>query len=164
MTQEINNQKNDNNKRYNAVQYGLTKSEAVPKNLDIEKLESRINWTNKMMQTYVECVRVEPKKYILEKKPCQRLLNLPTAEEQTGTPFMYKDKWMNFRKAMCYGLDWDFVLFDVIMLTCFDMWLSSIMLAVVFTYVIDSILLWARSYYGRRNVAEKTLTDEKFLV
>ena len=76
---------------------------------------------------------------------------------------MFKDKWFNFQKMLAYGLDWDFVIFDVIVLSSVDMWFHSTMIAAVVAYVLDHMLLYGRGYFGKRNIAQSTLTDEKFL-
>lgn len=74
----------------------LTPSRAVPKNLDLEILEDQRNFTNMIMQTYIEQVRTEPRKYIQNRTACQRWLKLPSAITQKGVPMMFRDKWMNF--------------------------------------------------------------------
>lgn len=67
VNEEILKQINDNNKRFNPVEVMLTRQKAVPKNLDLELLEDQRNYMNMIMQTYIEQVRTEPRKYIQER-------------------------------------------------------------------------------------------------
>jgi len=41
---------------------------------------------------------------------------------------------------------------------------SKLVLGVLIAYLVDTFLLWMREYYGKRNVAQNTLTDERFLI
>lgn len=62
--EEILKQKNDNTKRFNAVEVMLTNQNALPKNLDLELVEDQRNFMNMIMQTYIEQVKAEPRKYV----------------------------------------------------------------------------------------------------
>ena len=127
---------------------------------------------NMLMQTYIEQVRTEPKRYVQDKTACARLLNLPSKfVEKGGVPVMYRDSWMGFTNFLCAGLDFDFLMLDVLSLSFIelaarlDMKLQSrIIMGILFAYLLDNFLLWMRMYLGRRNLAKHTLSDEKFLV
>mmetsp|Transcript_13163 Transcript_13163/g.9540 ORF Transcript_13163/g.9540 Transcript_13163/m.9540 type:complete len:85 (+) Transcript_13163:59-313(+) len=84
---------------------------------------------------------------------------------------MYRDKWMSFTSKMLMGLDFDFLQLDVLMITLIDLTaknnttlVSRLVLGVLIAYIVDSGLIWMREYFGKRNVAQNTLTDERFLI
>lgn len=69
------------------------------------------------------------------------------------------------------GLDFDFLQLDILVITFIDLVCRSdsnlecrLVLGVLIAYILDRSLIWLRSYYGKRNVAVNTLTDERFLV
>jgi len=128
----------------------------------------------KMMQSHLELVKKEPKRYIRDRHVIQRLLNIaPTEElkEKAKTPIMYKDKWASFGNTFLMGMDFDFLMLDVCVLSFIEQTArfntgveSKIMLGVLVTYILDSILVYMRKYFGRRNLAKHTMVDEAFLI
>ena len=84
---------------------------------------------------------------------------------------MFRDKWMNFQSLFLQGLDFDFLMLDVLTISFIDAAArnapnlqSTTMLGVLIAYMLDQALLWLRSYFGRRNLAKHTLADERFLI
>ena len=84
---------------------------------------------------------------------------------------MYRDKWMTFTNKFMSGLDFDFLMLDVLTITFIDILSynnttleSRLVLGVLIAYIIDCALIWMREYYGKRNIAQNTLTDERFLI
>mmetsp|Transcript_2523 Transcript_2523/g.3148 ORF Transcript_2523/g.3148 Transcript_2523/m.3148 type:complete len:92 (+) Transcript_2523:2913-3188(+) len=85
-------------------------------------------------------------------------------------PVMYKDKWTSYNKTLLCALDFDFLMLDVCTISFIDCVArydttvtSRVFLGVLIAYLLDSFLIWMRSYYGRRNLSKHTLADEKFL-
>jgi len=73
---------------------------------------------NKIMMKYVEQVRMEPTLYIKERTWIQRLLNkAPKEELNLGKPIMFKDHWGAFSNTMLMGMDFDFLMLDVVIIT-----------------------------------------------
>lgn len=143
----------------------------MPKDLNIKKLEDPGIFMNRLMQTYIEQVRVEPKEYIRERGALSRWLGLMPNIRNIEVPIMFKDKWMNFSSYLLSGLDFDFLMLHVLVITLIDFTAfrdanleSRLMLGVLVAYIIDSCLVFLRSYYGRRNLAKHTLADERFLI
>ena len=64
VNKEILQQINQNTQMFNSVQNVLTSQEAVPKGLDLELLDDQKNFMNMLMQTYIEQVRTEPRRYV----------------------------------------------------------------------------------------------------
>lgn len=126
---------------------------------------------NRLMQTYIEKVRVEPKEYIRDRGAFSRWLGIMPSLTNIDAPIMFKDPWMNFSSYLLCGLDFDFLMLDVMVISFIDMagqgnanLESRLMLGVLIAYMVDRILIFLRTYYGRRNVAKHTLADERFLI
>ena len=84
---------------------------------------------------------------------------------------MFKDRWGAFSQTMLMGMDWDFLMLDVVILTFMeresrhdDKVRSVVVVAVLVVFILDSILFWMRKYFGRRNLSKHTLADEAFLI
>lgn len=61
INQEVLNIMNSKQNRFNSVQQVLTRERAVPVGMNIANLEEPGVFMNRLMQTYIEKVRVEPK-------------------------------------------------------------------------------------------------------
>ena len=69
------------------------------------------------------------------------------------------------------GLDFDFLMLDVLTITFIDLvarndtnLTSRIMLGILIAYILDKILIYFRTYLGKKNLAQHTLADERFLI
>ncbi len=86
-------------------------------------------------------------------------------------PILFKDPWMSFSNYFLCGLDFDFLMLDVLIVTFIDIVSSSdmnlrsrLMLGILIAYILDSLLFFLRKYFGRRNIARHALADERFLI
>lgn len=117
-------------------------------------------------------VRKEPKQYVRDRPALSRWLGLmPSGVEAFDAPIMFKDPWMNFTSYLLSGLDYDFLMLDVLIITFIDVFAnndanlqSRIMLGILIAYLVDNFLIFLRTHYGRRNVAKHSLADERFLI
>jgi hypothetical protein len=99
----------------------------------------------------------------------QRLLGTSDA---VSFPTLYPDTFLpSFANAFLYGLDFDFMMLEVLIIACMDRANyaendieSGLALGVLLAYIVDSFLIWLRKYQGRRELAVHTLCDERFLV
>jgi hypothetical protein len=138
----------------------------------MDKIKNSQSFMNTMFQQYIEQVKIEPLKYMKEKNSLVRLLNLPLKEESDqAAPFMIRDKWMTFSQNFLSGLDFDFLILDILTITSIDIWArndsnigSTAVLGVLIAYLLDHGLISLREWMGKRNVARKTITDENFLI
>ena len=132
------------------------------------------------MKKYIEQVRAEPTRYIKEKGALERLLGLPPGENRF--PVLFADTWMpTFAKSFLYGMDFDFMMLEVLVIACMDTTLvavfdpaagpntptkpmNGLVIGVLVAYLLDYVLIGIRLYKGRKNLATHTLSDERFLV
>ena len=122
------------------------------------------------MQTYIEKVRMEPRNYIREKSAIARWVGY-TNVKNIDIPVLFKDHYSSFTNYMLSGLDWDFLTLQVLIVTFIDLVASSdstlrsrLMMGVLIAYIVDTLLVSMRSYFGKRNLARHTLADERFLI
>lgn len=104
---------------------------------------------------------------------CDRLVGKsPFApEDKTGTPIMYRDGWLSFSNLFLQGIDFDFLMLYVCILSFCEQVArkdqsvqSKLVLGVLVTYIVDNLLVHMRRYFGKRNIAKQTLTDEALLI
>jgi len=84
---------------------------------------------------------------------------------------MFKDQWGAFSNTILMGMDWDFIMLDVLIITFIQRESqqdpkvqSTVILALLVCFIIDTFFVWLRGYLGRRNLNKKTLADEDFLI
>ncbi len=162
-----------NNKigRYNSVQQMLTKEPALPQGFNIEKIDDPGNFMNRTMQTYIERVRLEPNDFVQERSAIARWFGFHARSTSSDIPILFKDPWMSYSNYFLCGLDFDFLMLDVLVVTFIDLvgfqdmnLKSRLMLGILIAYIIDSLLIFLRKYFGRRNLARHALADERFLI
>jgi hypothetical protein len=78
---------------------------------------------------------------------------------------------MNFSSYFLCGLDFDFLMLDALVVTFIDIvgggdvtLRARLMLGVLIAYIVDTLLIFLRKYFGKRNLARHTLADERFLI
>lgn len=163
---------NENAATANAVQKAMTNPPAIPTGLDLDSLDSQKKNMNKIMMKYVEQVRAEPNVYIKERSWLERLINrAPKAALINDRPIMYKDKFCKFGNTFLMGMDFDFLMLDVCTVSFIEIasrhdsnLQSRVLMGVLMAYILDSMLIWMRGYFGRRNLSKHTLVDESFLI
>jgi hypothetical protein len=88
--------------------------------MNLEKLEDPGIFMNRLMQTYIEKVRVEPKEFIRDRGALSRWLGLMPNMNNLDVPIMFKDGWMGFSSYLLMGLDFDFLMLDVLVVSFID--------------------------------------------
>lgn len=91
-------------------------------------------------------------------------------DKDKQTPVLFRDRWDSFSSLFLQGLDFDFLMMYVCVLSFIEMTArknfnvkSQLILGVLITYILDCLLVYMRQYFGKRNIAKQTLTDEGFL-
>lgn len=105
------------------------------------------------------------KRDMREKNLSERILNLPPDMQSTrGDCIMYPDRDYNFTKVLFYGKELDLLIFNMLTFGCMELWTNNVMTAVMLTYLGDQLMCFIRMFFGGRNIAEKTLVDQRFLI
>jgi hypothetical protein len=90
-------------------------------------------------------------KYVKEKNLLNNLCNAPIKEPSQAVPFLVKDKWMSFTNYFLTGLDFDFLILDICVITSIDIWArgdssigSTAVLGALIAFLLDYGLIWLR--------------------
>jgi hypothetical protein len=82
-------------------------------------LDDAKNLMNKMMKKYIEQVRAEPTLYIREKTKMQKFTGGHAGDPERMV--MFEDgMFPSFSNSLLYGLDWDFLMLEVLVIACMD--------------------------------------------
>ncbi|XP_067093967.1 meckelin [Osmerus mordax] len=93
-------------------------------------------------------------------------------EKVVGMEFMepidksifYNDESHSFSDVLFYGNEATLLIFDTLFFCVVDLGAQSFTLAAVLTYLQQMIIRLIRNAFGRRNLANKTLVDQRFLI
>ena len=80
--------------------------------------------------------------------------------------FYYDDPMIDsfaFKRVLLMGIEHDFVIFLALFYACMDLLFSNTYVSIICTYVINRLLMFMRSHWGKINLSLKTLVDEQFL-
>ena len=77
----------------------------------------------------------------------------------------YNDDGRSFTSILLYGQEWSFLLFNLLLFLITD-WASgwNSIVAGFVAYLVDIVLVAVRDSLGRKNLADKTMVDERFLI
>jgi len=91
----------------------------IPKGVDYKKLEEINELMTKLMKKYIDKVQAEPTLYVQRQKMIDRLCGFqPVAKD---FPVFYVDSHLpSFPKIFLYGLDFDFLMLQVLVITAMD--------------------------------------------
>uniref|UniRef100_A0A3Q4MRK7 Transmembrane protein 67 n=1 Tax=Neolamprologus brichardi TaxID=32507 RepID=A0A3Q4MRK7_NEOBR len=84
--------------------------------------------------------------------------------EPTEKSIFYNDEAHTFSNVLYYGNEATLLIFDTLFFCVVDLGSQSFVLAAVLTYVQQVIFCFLRNSLGRKNLANKTLVDERFLI
>uniref|UniRef100_A0A3P8UGI6 Transmembrane protein 67 n=1 Tax=Cynoglossus semilaevis TaxID=244447 RepID=A0A3P8UGI6_CYNSE len=84
--------------------------------------------------------------------------------EPTEKSIFYNDEAHSFSNVLFYGNEATLLIFDTLFFCVVDLGSQSFVLAAVLTYVQQMIFGLIRNFLGRKNLVNKTLVDERFLI
>ncbi|KAJ1476180.1 Meckelin [Baffinella frigidus] len=76
---------------------------------------------------------------------------------------LIRDNGNLYSRVLLYGIEYDLILFDLLVFVIWDLVFVDVFIAALLTYVMAHAIVELRSKYGTANVAAKTLVDERFL-
>jgi hypothetical protein len=74
------------------------------------------------------------------------------------------DDELPFSNVLLSGFETQLMLCYLFLYNAIDIYTQQTWLAIVVVYVVDLTFLFARRYFGFKNVAAKTMVDQRFLV
>ncbi|XP_060631585.2 meckelin [Anolis sagrei] len=118
---------------------------------------------NKFLGSFIDHVHKEMDYIVKDKLLLERLLGMEFMEPMDKSIF-YNDEGHSFSDVLYYGNESVLLIFDLLFFTVVDMATQSFVLAAVLTYLQQEIFRFIRNSVGQKNLASKTLVDERFLI
>ncbi|XP_076448752.1 meckelin-like [Babylonia areolata] len=84
--------------------------------------------------------------------------------DATDKGIFYKDNGHSFDQVLFYGNEMSLMLFDILLFCMVDLIWQNYVLDGVIVFLITSLVTIIRDTAGRKNLARKTLVDERFLI
>lgn len=116
-------------------------------------------------------IKSNDKKFIVEKNAFERLMGMiPSGQNLsalTDVGLLVKDsflKWPSFAKVLFCNVDYDILIMNIMLFNMFDVAIENSIIAIFLVYFIEKGLKMCKAYFGERNIINKTLIDESFLI
>uniref|UniRef100_A0A8D3BTB8 Transmembrane protein 67 n=1 Tax=Scophthalmus maximus TaxID=52904 RepID=A0A8D3BTB8_SCOMX len=100
---------------------------------------------------------------VKDKLMFERVIGMEFLEPSEKSIF-YNDEAHSFSDVLFYGNEATLLIFDTLFFCVVDLGSQSFVLAAVLTYVQQMIFRLIRNFFGRKNLVNKTLVDERFLI
>ncbi|XP_048364150.1 meckelin [Sphaerodactylus townsendi] len=118
---------------------------------------------NKFLGSFIDHVHKEMDYIVKDKLLLERILGMEFMEPMEKSIF-YNDEGHSFSDTLYYGNEATLLIFDMLFFAIVDMATQSFVLAAVLTYLQQEIFRFIRNTVGQKNLASKTLVDERFLI
>ncbi|XP_008430860.1 meckelin isoform X1 [Poecilia reticulata] len=100
---------------------------------------------------------------VKEKLMMERVIGMEFMEPADKSYF-YSDEAHSFSNVLFYGNEATLLIFDILFFCVVDLGSQNFVLAAALTYLQQMIFRFIRNTLGRRNLANKTLVDQRFLI
>ncbi|CAL8290844.1 unnamed protein product [Merluccius merluccius] len=121
------------------------------------------NTMNRFLGSVIDHAHRDMDYIVKDKLFFERVIGMEFLEPNDKSIF-YNDESHSFSDVLFYGNEATLLIFDTLFFCVVDLGSQSFVLAAILTYVQQMIFCWIRSALGRRNLASKTLVDERFLI
>ncbi|XP_075823066.1 meckelin isoform X3 [Microtus pennsylvanicus] len=118
---------------------------------------------NKFLGSFIDHVHKEMDYFIKDKLLLERVLGIEFMEPMERSIF-YNDEGHSFSSVLYYGNEATLLIFDLLFFCVVDLACQNFVLASFLTYLQQEIFRFIRNIVGQKNLATKTLVDERFLI
>ncbi|XP_078543168.1 meckelin [Lissotriton helveticus] len=118
---------------------------------------------NKFLGSFIDHSHKEMDYIVKEKLWLEKILGMEFMEPYDKSIF-YNDESHSFSEALFYGNESTLFIFDMLFFSVVDLASQNFILAAVLTYMQQQMFRFIRNTLGQRNLAAKTLVDERFLI
>lgn len=118
---------------------------------------------NKFLGSFIDHVHKEMDYFIKDKLLLERVLGMEFMEPMEKSIF-YNDEGHSFSSVLYYGNEATLLIFDLLFFCVVDLACQDFVLASFLTYLQQEIFRFIRNTVGQKNLATKTLVDERFLI
>jgi hypothetical protein len=140
---------------------------ALPKTLPVDKIYKLKNYINSQLKEKIQKIGNSPSQFIKIKTQLQRFLDYPPIEFTGNTAFdivFFKDPNMSFDAILFYGIEWDWFIWNIFVFQFWQIVIGWITMSCMLTFFIDIFFWWIRSILAEKNLARKSIIDNKFLI
>uniref|UniRef100_A0A452SER0 Transmembrane protein 67 n=1 Tax=Ursus americanus TaxID=9643 RepID=A0A452SER0_URSAM len=118
---------------------------------------------NKFLGSFIDHVHKEMDYFIKDKLLLERILGMEFMEPMEKSIF-YNDEGYSFSSVLYYGNEATLLIFDLLFFCVVDLACQNFVLAAFLTYLEQEIFRFIRNTVGQKNLASKTLVDQRFLI
>uniref|UniRef100_A0A5F8HBX5 Transmembrane protein 67 n=3 Tax=Monodelphis domestica TaxID=13616 RepID=A0A5F8HBX5_MONDO len=118
---------------------------------------------NKFLGSFIDHVHKEMDYFVKDKLLFERILGMEFMEPAEKSIF-YNDENYSFSNVLYYGNEGTLLTFDILFFSIVDLASQDFVLAAFLTYIQQEVFKFLRYTIGRRNLASKTLVDQRFLI
>ncbi|KAM6410763.1 meckelin isoform 2-T2 [Pluvialis apricaria] len=153
---------------YDRIHESLTRKRGPARLLDssantFEQSTRAYNTMNKFLSSFIDHVHKEMDYIVKDKLLLERILGMEFMEPIEKSIF-YNDEGHSFSDVLYYGNETMLLIFDILFFSIVDLASQSFVLAAILTYLQQEIFRFIRNTLGQKNLASKTLVDERFLI
>lgn len=128
-----------------------------------EKQVEAYNVINKFLSTFIDHSLKSLDYQVRDKTLLESIMDTEFLDA-SEKGYFYNDNGHSFDQCLFYGNEITLLLFDTLLFCIVDLIAKNFVLAGIITYVIIEIVALIRDHGGRKNLAKKTLVDERFLI
>uniref|UniRef100_H0WLV8 Transmembrane protein 67 n=1 Tax=Otolemur garnettii TaxID=30611 RepID=H0WLV8_OTOGA len=121
------------------------------------------NTMNKFLGSFIDHVHKELDYFIKDKLLLEKILGMEFMEPMEKSIF-YNDESYSFSDVLYYGNEATLLIFDLLFFSVVDLACQNFVLAAFLTYLQQEIFRFIRNTVGQKNLASKTLVDQRFLI
>ncbi|XP_059984070.1 meckelin isoform X5 [Lagenorhynchus albirostris] len=118
---------------------------------------------NKFLGSFIDHVHKEMDYFIKDKLLLERILGMEFMEPMDKSIF-YNDESYSFSSVLYYGNEATLLIYDLMFFCVVDLACQNFILASFLTYLQQEIFRFIRNTVGQKNLASKTLVDQRFLI
>ncbi|XP_067004734.2 meckelin [Anabrus simplex] len=130
---------------------------------DVDRSVQAYHSMNKFLSAYLEHALKDLDYDVKEKTFAESLLDIEFSEA-FGRGIFYTDSGQSFDKVLFYGNEFTLASFDIMLFSFMEVIFQDYLIAIIVTALVAKLLVHVRKVGGRRNLARKTLIDERFLI
>ncbi|EHB16391.1 Meckelin [Heterocephalus glaber] len=118
---------------------------------------------NKFLGSFIDHVHKEMDYIIKDKLLLERILGMEFMEPVEKSIF-YNDASYSFSSVLYYGSEATLLIFELLFFCVVDLACQNFIVAAFLTYLQQEIFRFIRNTVGQKNLASKTLVDQRFLI
>ncbi|XP_053875153.1 meckelin isoform X1 [Malaclemys terrapin pileata] len=154
--------------QYDRIHETLTRKHGPARLLDssattFEQSTKAYHTMNKFLGSFIDHVHKDMDYIVKDKLLLERIIGMEFMEPMEKSIF-YNDEGHSFSDVLFYGNEATLLIFDILFFSVVDLASQSFILAAVLTYLQQEIFRFIRNTAGQKNLASKTLVDERFLI